>query len=59
MFTKESIVSYIEQEAVRPLSEAELAEQLGAGTVEALVQLKGLLKELEDEGTLVLSRKNR
>jgi len=28
-------------------------------TVEALVQLKGLLKELESDGTLVLSRKNR
>ena len=59
MFTKESIVTYIENEAVRPLSEEELAEALGAESVEQLVQLKTFLKELEDEGVLVLSRKNR
>ena len=59
MLNKEAIVSYIENEAVRPLSEAELAEQLGIDTVEGLVQLKGLLQELEGEGTLVLSRKKR
>ncbi len=59
MFTKEQIVSYIENEAVRPLSETELAEQLGADTVEQLIALKQMLQELEQEGTLVLSRKNR
>ena len=59
MLNKEAIVSYIENEAVRPLSEAELAEQLGIDTVEGLVQLKGLLQELEGEGALVLSRKKR
>lgn len=59
MLNKEAIVSYIENEAVRPLSEAELAEQLGIDTVEGLVQLKGLLQELEGEGDLVLSRKKR
>ena len=59
MFTKEQIVSYIENEAVRPLSEEELAEQLGADTVDELVELKKLLQELEQDGTLVLSRKNR
>ncbi len=59
MLNKEAIVSYIENEAVRPLSEVELAEQLGIDTVAGLVQLKGLLQELEGEGTLVLSRKKR
>lgn len=59
MLCKEQVVSYIETEAVRPLSEAELAEQLGVETVEGLVRLKGLLQELESEGTLVLSRKKR
>ena len=59
MLNKEAIVSYIENEAVRPLSEAELAEQLCIDTVEGLVQLKGLLQELEGEGALVLSRKKR
>lgn len=59
MLNKEKILSYIENEAVRPLSEAELAEQLNVDTVEGLVQLKGLLQELEAEGTLVLSRKKR
>ena len=59
MLTKERIVAYLENEAVRPLSEAELAEQLGADSVESLVQLKGLLQELENEGMLVLSRKKR
>ncbi len=59
MLTKEEIVSYMEQQAVRPLSEAELAEQLGADSVEKLIHLKGLLQELEADGTLVLSRKNR
>ncbi len=58
MLNKEKILSYIENDAVRPLSEAELAEQLGIDTVEGLVQLKGLLQELENEGALVLSRKN-
>ncbi len=59
LFTKEKILFYIENEAVRPLSEEELAEQLGADTVEQLVQLKAILQELEQEGLLVLSRKNR
>ncbi len=59
MLNKEKILSYIENEAVRPLSEAELAEQLDIDTVEGLVQLKGLLQELENEGALVLSRKKR
>lgn len=59
MLTKESILSYLENEAVRPLSEEELAEQLGAETVEELVQMKTLLQQLEAEGTIVLSRKNR
>lgn len=58
-FTKEDVLTYIENEAVRPLSEEELAEVLGAESVEQLVQLKAVLKELEDEGALVLSRKNR
>ncbi|MBP3625738.1 MAG: ribonuclease R [Peptococcaceae bacterium] len=49
----------MEHQAVRPLSEEELAEVFAVDTVEALVQLKGLLKELESDGTLVLSRKNR
>lgn len=57
MLCKEQVVSYIETEAVRPLSEAELAEQLGVDTVEGLVRLKGLLQELESEGALVLSEK--
>ncbi len=59
MLTKEEIMLYMEQQAVRPLSEEELAEALAVDTVEALVQLKGLLKELESDGSLVLSRKNR
>ena len=59
MLTKEEIVVYMEHQAVRPLSEEELAEVFAVDTVEALVQLKGLLKELENDGTLVLSRKNR
>lgn len=59
MLSKERIVAYMENEAVRPLTEAELAEQLGADTVDDVVQLKGLLQELEQEGTLVLSRKKR
>ena len=59
MLTKEEIVTYMEHKAVRPLSEAELAEQLGVDTVEALVQLKALLQELENDGQLVLSRKKR
>ncbi len=59
MLTKEEIVSYMEQQAMRPLSEAELAEHLGADSVEQLVHLKGLLQELETDGALVLSRKNR
>ncbi len=53
------IVSYIANEAVRPLTEAELAEQLHLETVEQLVQLKVLLRRLEADGTLVLSRKKR
>ena len=44
MLNKEKILSYIENDAVRPLSETELAEQLGIDTVEGLVQLKGLLQ---------------
>ena len=36
MLTKESIVTYLENEAVRPLSEVELAEQLGADSSESL-----------------------
>ncbi|MBQ3120386.1 MAG: VacB/RNase II family 3'-5' exoribonuclease, partial [Peptococcaceae bacterium] len=59
MLTKEEIVVYMEHQAVRPLSEEELAEVFAVDTVDALVQLKGLLKELENDGTLVLSRKNR
>ncbi len=59
MLNKEKILSYIENDAIRPLSETELAEQLGIDTVEGLVQLKGLLQELENEGSLVLSRKKR
>ena len=59
MLTKEEIVVYMEHQAVRPLSEEELAEVFAVDTVEALVQLKGLLKELGNDGTLVLSRKNR
>lgn len=59
MLTKEEIIVYMEHQAVRPLSEEELAEVFAVDTVEALVQLKGLLKELENDGTLVLSRKNR
>ena len=59
MLTKEEIVVYMEHQAVRPLSEEELAEVFAVDTVEALVQLKGLLKELESDGRLVLSRKNR
>ena len=59
MFTKEQIVSYIENEAIRPMSEEELAVQFGADTVEQLVELKKCLQELEEEGSLVLSRKNR
>ncbi len=57
--TKEEVLFYIENEAVRPLSEAELVEQLGAQTVEQVVQLKTVLRDLEQEGSLVLSRKNR
>ncbi|MBQ2432604.1 MAG: ribonuclease R [Peptococcaceae bacterium] len=59
MLTKEEIVQYMEQQAVRPLSEEELAGAFAVDTVEGLVQLKGLLKELESDGSLVLSRKNR
>lgn len=59
MLVKETIVSYIENEAVRPLSETELAEQLGVESVEAIVELKRMLHELEAEGKLVLSRKKR
>ena len=59
MVTKEEIITYMEQQAVRPLSEAELAEQLGVDTVEDLVRLKKLLQEMENDGTLVLSRKKR
>ena len=59
MVTKEEIITYMEQQAVRPLSEAELAEQLGVDTVEDLVHLKKLLQEMENDGTLVLSRKKR
>ena len=59
MLTKESILLYLENKAVRPLSEEELAEQLGAETVEELVQMKTLLQQLEAEGAIVLSRKNR
>ena len=59
MIDKQTIVSYIETEAVRPLSEAELAEQLQLDTVEELVQLKVLLHQLEEEGILVLSRKKK
>ena len=59
MLTKEEIVQYMEQQAVRPLSEEELADAFAVDTVEGLVQLKGLLKELESDGSLVLSRKNR
>ena len=59
MIDKQTIVSYIETEAVRPLSEAELAEQLQLDTVEELVQLKVLLQQLEEEGILVLSRKKK
>ncbi len=59
MLTKDEIIVYMEQQAVRPLSEAELAEQFGADTVEKLVHLKALLREMEDDGTLVLSRKKR
>lgn len=59
MLTKEQIIIYIENEAVRPLSETELAEQLGVDQIETRVQLKKLLQELEAEGSLVLSRKKR
>lgn len=59
MLTKERIVTYIAQEAVRPLSEAELIEQLQIDSVEGMVELKQLLQALEAEGTLVLSRKKR
>lgn len=59
MLTKEKIILYLEQQAMRPLSGTELAEQLGADTVEKIEQLKKLLCEMETEGTLVLSRKNR
>lgn len=44
---------------MRPLSEADLAEQFGADTVEKIVHLKELLREMESDGTLVLSRKKR
>ena len=59
MLTKEEIVLYMEQQAVRPLNEEELANAFAVDTVEGLIQLKSLLKELESDGTLVLSRKNR
>lgn len=59
MLTKEKIVQYMEQQALRPLTEFELAEQLGADTVEELMQLKALLQEMEADGTLVMSRKKR
>lgn len=59
MLTKEQVVSYMEQQAERPLSEEELADRLGVDTVEKLVHLKRLLQEMERDGTLVLSRKKR
>lgn len=59
MLTKEEIVIYLEQQAMRPLSETDLAEQFGADTVEKIVHLKELLHEMEADGTLVLSRKKR
>ena len=41
MLTKEEIVQYMEQQAVRPLSEEELAGDFSLDTEEGLVQLNG------------------
>lgn len=59
MITKEQIISFMEEDATRPLSESELAEALALDSVEALVTLKVLLKELENEGKLIYTRKKR
>lgn len=59
MIDKERLLTLMKEEATRPLSESELIEQLQLESVEEMVTLKSLLKKLENEGALVLTRKNR
>lgn len=59
MLTQEYIKSYMEQEMVCPLSWEELAAELGVTKDEELATLRTLLREMEQEGELILSRKKR
>ncbi len=59
MVTRESVLELMENEATRPLSESELAEMLALETVEELVALKQVLKEMEADGELIFTRKKR
>lgn len=59
MVTRERVLELMEKEATRPLSESELAEMLALETVEELVALKVVLKEMEAEGELIFTRKKR
>lgn len=59
MVTRERVLELMEKEATRPLSESELAEMLVLETVEELVALKVVLKEMEAEGELIFTRKKR
>lgn len=55
---KANILRYI-ADAVRPLTEEEIAQGLGFDTVEKLVEMKSAILALEEKGDLVLTRKGK
>ncbi|MBC7346367.1 MAG: ribonuclease R [Clostridia bacterium] len=54
MISKQEILSYLEEEAERPLAAAELADRL---KVRDLPHLLALLRQLEEEGRVVVTRR--
>lgn len=58
MIDQEQVLRYID-EAVKPLTEEEIAAGLNLETVEELVEMKKVLAELERKGALILSRKGK
>ena len=58
MITKETILEFMETQAIRPLSKEELIEQLEI-TTDEIIEMEQVLAEMEAEGSLVFSRKKR
>ena len=56
---KERVISYFKESGTRPLSVQELEDALGLTKVADLKLIKKVLKELEEDGSLVKTRKNR